>query len=273
MKIIILGRGNAGCLSAMHFAHFRHFTNQKVDEIYAGNTMKGPMIMQMGGQDMAQPTVDNVNYAALAEFTGSNPYNVEVSFSPEVIAYQKQIMAKMAYGGHLPMAQDGWWDKAKNYASEKYDQAKKAYDETDFKTPINKALDYTQTAMSGAGMIPIVGNAVDLVNTGISGARAGYAYATGDKEGVTDHLENAALNAASAVPGAGQAAGALALTKDTAKYTGVMEGSASTNLANAITGDEDKSSTPSSNQMASNTAPPKEDKPAPVKEGNPKSEI
>lgn len=31
MKIIILGRGNAGCLSAMHFAHFRHFTNQKVE--------------------------------------------------------------------------------------------------------------------------------------------------------------------------------------------------------------------------------------------------
>ena len=31
MKIIILGRGNAGCLSAIHFAHFRHFTNKKVE--------------------------------------------------------------------------------------------------------------------------------------------------------------------------------------------------------------------------------------------------
>ena len=30
-KIIILGRGNAGCLSAMHFSHFRHFTDSKVD--------------------------------------------------------------------------------------------------------------------------------------------------------------------------------------------------------------------------------------------------
>ena len=44
------------------------FTNEKVDEIYSGNNMKAPLIMQMGGQGMAQPVVDNVNYAALAEF-------------------------------------------------------------------------------------------------------------------------------------------------------------------------------------------------------------
>tara|TARA_R100000988_G_scaffold46406_1_gene22835 strand:- start:380 stop:856 length:477 start_codon:yes stop_codon:yes gene_type:complete len=117
-------------------------------------------------------------------------------------------------------------------------------------------------------MIPVVGNAVDLVNTGISGARAGYSYATGDQEGVKDHLENAALNAASAVPGAGQAAGAMALAKDTAKYAG-MEGSVSTNIANAITTDKPTTATPPANQMASNTAPPKEDKPAPVKEDKP----
>ena len=31
MKLIILGRGNAGCISAMHFAHFRHTLKQKVE--------------------------------------------------------------------------------------------------------------------------------------------------------------------------------------------------------------------------------------------------
>ena len=31
MKLTILGRGNAGCLSALHFAHFTNFTNSKVE--------------------------------------------------------------------------------------------------------------------------------------------------------------------------------------------------------------------------------------------------
>jgi len=31
MKIVILGRGNAGCISAMHFAYFRKFLNTKVE--------------------------------------------------------------------------------------------------------------------------------------------------------------------------------------------------------------------------------------------------
>ena len=31
MKLIILGRGNAGCISAMHFAYFRKFLNTKVE--------------------------------------------------------------------------------------------------------------------------------------------------------------------------------------------------------------------------------------------------
>ena len=31
MKIIILGRGNAGCISAMHFGYFRKFLNTKVE--------------------------------------------------------------------------------------------------------------------------------------------------------------------------------------------------------------------------------------------------
>jgi hypothetical protein len=229
-------------------------TNQKVDEIYSGNTMKAPLIMSQGGQGMAQPVAQNVNYAALAEFTGVNPYNTEISYSPEVIAYQKQIMGKMARGGQLPMAQFGWLDNAKSAASGVYNKAKNVYNNTDFKAPINKALDYSQTAMSAAGMIPIVGNAVDLVNTGVSGARGAYAHATGDKEGVKHHAENAALNLASAVPGAGLVAGGLALSKDAAGYAG-MKGSVSTNVANAITNTTTKPAVTTTKPVTTPTKP------------------
>lgn len=230
------------------------FTNEKVDEIYSGNNMKAPLIMQMGGQGMAQPVVDNVNYAALAEFTGSNPYNVEIGYSPEVIAYQKQIMAKMAYGGHLPMAKDGWWDKAKNW-----------YEETDFKTPINKGLDYAQTAMSAAGTVPIVGNVVDAVNTATSGARAGYSAYEGDTEGAMKHTENMAINAASMIPGAGIAVGAASVAKDAAEYAGVTDGrSMTTQVADAVTPDKKDGKSPSALiAKAEETTLPKTEKPAP----------
>jgi len=31
MKITIIGRGNAGCISAMHFAHYRNNINTKIE--------------------------------------------------------------------------------------------------------------------------------------------------------------------------------------------------------------------------------------------------
>ena len=136
----------------------------------------------------------------------------------------------MRWGGQLPMAQDGWFDKAKNW-----------YDKTDFKTPINKGLDYAQTAMSAAGTVPIVGNVVDAVNTGVSGARSGYSFATGDKEGGVKHAENAAINAASMIPGAGIAVGAASVAKDTAGYAGVLDDNKSitTQVADTITPPKD----------------------------------
>ena len=117
-------------------------TNQKVDEIYSGNTMKAPLIMSQGGQGMAQPVAQNVNYAALSEFTGVNPYNTEISYSPEVIAYQKQIMGKMARGGQLPMAQFGWLDNAKSAASGVYNKAKNVYNNSS--TNVKKIIDTTK---------------------------------------------------------------------------------------------------------------------------------
>ena len=122
-------------------------------------------------------------------------------------------------GGDLPQAEKGWGDKA---------------------------LDYAQTAGSVAGLFPFVGNAVDIVNAGVSGLRAGYAGYTGDTEGAKNHSENAALNLASAIPFAGQAAGTAAIAKDIAQYTGAMDGSAITNIQDSV---------PASINVAKNTIP------------------
>jgi len=304
------------------------WTNKKVDEIYAGNTMKAPLIMQQGGPPPAQqaPVEESLNYSALSQFEGNNTWDSEVSYSPEVIAYQKKIMGKMRDGGslptyqgndrsevhdflqytpnfprtsvvpytgnftaeqlqnaitrdstqiesdladswiyrtligqdqnhqsnlgpagklqlnrewlhkllnsdtddqaellnfykgggQLPMAQDGWWDNLKTKATE-------TWENTDFKTPINKGLDKIQTAGTVGGLFPGAGNIIDLVNAGVSGARAGYAGYTGDTEGVKKHTENIATNLASAVPIAGQVVGGASLVKDAAGYAGVID--------------------------------------------------
>ena len=88
---------------------------------------------------------------------------------------------------------------------------------------VNTGLDVAQTAMTGVGMIPVVGNVVDLVNTGVSGVRAGVAGLTGDSDGVLKHTENMAINAGSAIPGIGIGVGAAGLAKDTATYTGLID--------------------------------------------------
>ena len=306
------------------------WTNKKVDEIYAGNTMKGPLIMQQGGPPAQQaPVEESLNYSALSQFSNNNTWDSEVSYSPEVIAYQKKIMGKMRDGGSLPpyqtkgekvhdfleytpdfprtsvvpytgdftaeqlqnaitrdstqiesdldnswiyrnligqdqnhqsnlgpagrlqlnrewlhkllnsdtddqanllnfykkggqLPQYGWgsdlWDSAKSKASGVYNKAKEVYDETDFKTPINKALDYTQTTLSAAGLTPAVGIIPDAINTAISAGRTGHATITGDDDAAKKYGTSLALNAASMVPVAGQAAGVASLANDAVNY-------------------------------------------------------
>ncbi len=73
----------------------------------------------------------------------------------------------MAYGGDLPKAQMGDWfsgkvNQVKNFATDKYNQAKDAYQnfdytDTDLYKKGQKALDYGQDALSVAGMIPGIG--------------------------------------------------------------------------------------------------------------------
>ena len=81
------------------------------------------------------------------------------------------------------------------------------------------ALDNTQTALTAGGMFPALGNVADLVNTGISGGRAAYAKFKGDKKGVKEHMVNAGLNLASAIPIAGQAVAGTKLAVNAAGKT------------------------------------------------------
>jgi len=103
---------------------------------------------------------------------------------------------------------------------------------------VNKALDYTQTGLTVAGMQdysgPIAAGA-DLLNSALSGVRA-YAAPEGSEQRKV-HTENAILNASSAVPGYGLATAAGSLIKDTAGYAGVMDTNTSigTQATDAIT--------------------------------------
>jgi len=89
---------------------------------------------------------------------------------------------------------------------------------------VNKALDYTQTALTVGGMQDYTGPVaagLDVLNTGISGARA-YAAPEGSDQR-KKHLENMALNATSAIPGYGLTSATTSLAKDTATYAGVID--------------------------------------------------
>ena len=82
------------------------------------------------------------------------------------------------------------------------------------KSPMkNKFLNRIQQGLSVAGMAPVIGNVADIANTAVSGARAGYAKYKGDTKGAKKHLANMAINATSAIPGLGLAAGGAKLAK------------------------------------------------------------
>jgi len=87
-------------------------------------------------------------------------------------------------------------------------------------TPLkNKWLNRMQTGLTVAGMIPGVGNLADGLNTAVSAGRAGYAKFKGDEAGYKTHRNNAAINAAAMVPGAGLAVGGAKLAAKAAKGT------------------------------------------------------
>ena len=81
----------------------------------------------------------------------------------------------------------------------------------------NKYLNRLQTGLTVAGMVPGIGNLADMANTAVSAGRAGYAKYKGDEAGYKTHRNNAAINAAAMVPGAGLAVGGAKLAAKAAK--------------------------------------------------------
>tara|TARA_R100001082_G_scaffold107739_1_gene82039 strand:- start:739 stop:1506 length:768 start_codon:yes stop_codon:yes gene_type:complete len=163
---------------------------------------------------------------------------------------------------------ESWWGSMKN-------KAKQAYDSID----VNKGLDNLQTGLTAAGMVPGVGNAVDLLNAGISGGRATYAKATGDDEAAKKYAVEGATNLAAAAPGAGLAVGAAKLSskavkaaKTTEKASDVTENVAkvaktkktlekSSKVADATTGGAQLASNNEKKQDKPNNNKPKDNKP------------
>ncbi len=81
----------------------------------------------------------------------------------------------------------------------------------------NSMMDKAGTALTGAGMIPVIGNVADAANTALSAGRAGYAKYKGDDKAYKKHRNDAMINAAAMVPGAGLAVGAGKLAAKGAK--------------------------------------------------------
>jgi hypothetical protein len=95
----------------------------------------------------------------------------------------------------------------------------------------SKKLDALQDSLTVAGIIPALGAVPDLINTGISGGRAVYNYATGDTAAAKSNLANAGVSLVSAVPGYGDALSVPKVAKTAIKYgSKVKKGKAAANL-------------------------------------------
>ena len=85
------------------------------------------------------------------------------------------------------------------------------------KFDFSSALDKVGTGLTAVGMIPAFGNIADAANTALSAGRAGYAKYKGDDKAYKKHRNEAAINAAAMIPGAGLAVGASKLAVKGAK--------------------------------------------------------
>jgi hypothetical protein len=115
------------------------------DDLYGTGEIFG-QIAQEGMEMQQQAPIDYSE--ALAYMNQENG----LRFNIEELKKQKNYLGKLSYGGHLPMAQDGWdgWiKKAKTATSDVYNKAKNVYNNSS--TNVKKVIDTTK----------------DLVTTGI----------------------------------------------------------------------------------------------------------
>ena len=116
----------------------------------------------------------------------------------------------------LDTSNNGWSDKPKTHKKPLGEIYESSTPVKHGDTPLHKKslVDKVQTGLAVGGMTPVFGAVPDLLNTGISGARAIKARLTGDKEGAKKHLKKAAISGISTIPGPGDAVGAKALSDD-----------------------------------------------------------
>ena len=119
-------------------------------------------------------------------------------------------------------------------------------------------MDKVQDSLTVAGMTPGLGFFPDALNTVISAGRGAYNYATGDTERANSQMGDLALNAASMIPAAGQAAAGLKLAKTANKINkvikpvkGVKKAKAAYNLIDATNAGSNllKSTAPTNNAV------------------------
>jgi|TARA_R100000479_G_scaffold56129_1_gene26597 hypothetical protein len=107
-----------------------------------------------------------------------------------------------------------WWGGEEESQASSDDPASTVVNNNNAKATKEKGgrswLDWTQDALTVAGMVPGFGAVPDLLNTAISGGRAVFADNPEDRK---KYMGDMALNLAASVPGAGLAAGATKLGK------------------------------------------------------------
>tara|TARA_R110000823_G_scaffold11298_24_gene38620 strand:- start:803 stop:4309 length:3507 start_codon:yes stop_codon:yes gene_type:complete len=147
----------------------------------------GPTSTQSGPRTQETATTERPSFS---EWRIQNAINFQGKSQSDLQEIYNSIGDdEFRYGGSLRQAGDGWFDDA---------------------------LNYTQTALSTAGLTPAFGIIPDAINTVISGARVAGDYITGADP--TKNWTSLGLNAGSMVPVVGQASGVASIANDVNNY-------------------------------------------------------
>ena len=172
---------------------------------------------------MKQTIADNMFEADEADISGQKgDYDTNSGiFRPDD---KVSTVRKGRYGGALPQFAGGGYDfgaSSLGATRQSLDTGQDAYNSD---MTWSEGLDRIQTGLTIGGLTPAYGIAADIPNALISAGRAGYAWLTGNEDDKKKHLENTAINSASAIPGpTGWTAGGVGLAKDMATYSGLKD--------------------------------------------------
>lgn len=177
---------------------------------YGGKVGNGLPMMAMGGNPTPQnPTPQSAYYAAaqaaIAKENVRKAALAQMYENANLAAIGRPELAAARPTTTAPLRQVSAAEERINTQNAKARQAQAAAAQY-------ANIDNVQTGLMAAGLTPALGIVPDLINAGISGARAAGNYAMGDTEAGNKHLLYTGINAASAIPGAGLGVAGAALT-------------------------------------------------------------